>query len=89
MMEKVMILSTPQEIAEGLQLLLKQFPVHVTAEPKFESEKMTVSQGSKFIGISYQTLCSWINDGDVPAHGRGRNRFLLKSELIEAYKNLK
>jgi len=56
---------------------------------EFDSEKMTVSQGALYIQTSYQTLCKWINEGRIPVHGIGRKRFLLRSEFIEHYKNLR
>lgn len=83
-----MILSTPAEIAEGLRLFMAANPAP-NPEANFEAEKMTVGEGSKFIGVSYRTICLWINDGKIPVHGVGRTRFLLKAELIEAYKKLK
>ena len=85
-MEKVMILTTPQEIAEGLKIFLEQY-AHNKPQPAFETERMTVSDGCKFADVSYTTLCKWINAGKVPVHGRGRTRFLLRTELTEALKN--
>jgi excisionase family DNA binding protein len=87
-MEKVMIYATPAEIAEGVRLFMTQNP-KPTTEPSFESEKMTVGEGSRLIGVSYPTTCKWINEGKVPVHGKGRTRFVLRSELVEAYKKIK
>ena len=84
-MERVMILATPAEIAEGLRMFLAEY-VKEKPEPSFHDDKMTVSAGSIFIDVSYSTLCNWINEGKVPIHGKGRTRFLLKSELIAALK---
>lgn len=87
MAEKILIYSTPDEIAEGLEKWMEK---HLSSKKEldFSIEKLTVGQGANFIDVSYPTLCSWIKDGKVPVHGKGRLRFLLKSELIEAYKNL-
>jgi len=87
-MEKVIIFTTADEIAEGLKKILKE---HSDSKPKptFETEKMTVGQGANFINVSYPTLCKWIKEGKIPVHGKGRTRFLLRSELIEAYKEIK
>jgi excisionase family DNA binding protein len=87
-MEKVMIFTTADEIAEGIKRILKE---HSASQPKpdFEAEKMTVGQGAHYIDVSYPTLCKWINEGKIPVHGKGRTRFLLRSEFIEAYKQLK
>ncbi len=86
-MEKILILTTADEITKGLKKLLSEYS-KPNSEPEFEKEKMTVSEGSRFIDVSYATLCKWINDGKVPVHGKGRTRFLLKSELIKAYKTI-
>jgi excisionase family DNA binding protein len=87
-MEKVMIFTTADEIAKGLREILKE---HSASQPRpnFETEKMTVGQGANYIDVSYPTLCKWINEGKIPVHGKGRTRFLLRSEFIEAYKQLK
>jgi len=85
-MEKVMILSTPSEIAEGLRMFLADHQ-KPTIEPSFETDKMTVSEASKFAGIGYNTFLKWIIKGKVKAHGKGRTRFILKSELIYTLKN--
>lgn len=87
-MEKVMIYATPSEIAEGIRLFMAGNPAQ-NPEPDFEAEKMTVGEAGRFIGVSYRTFCLWINSGKIPVHGAGRTRFVLKSELIEAYKKLK
>jgi excisionase family DNA binding protein len=87
-MEKVMIFTTADEIAEGIKRILKE---HSASQPKpdFETEKMTVGQGAHYIDVSYPTLCKWINEGRIKVHGKGRTRFLLRSELIHDYKQLK
>ncbi|WP_423126405.1 helix-turn-helix domain-containing protein [Gaoshiqia sp. Z1-71] len=87
-MEKVMILSTAEEIAKGIRMILDEHSSNQKQPADFGSEKMTVGDGAKYIDVSYTTLCKWINTGKVPVHGKGRTRFLLKSELIEAYKKI-
>lgn len=86
-MEKVMILATPAEIAEGLKI----FMADTQKEPPqldFQSEKMTIREASQFFDVSYDTLCKWIRDKKIPVHGKGRKRFVLKSEFIDAYKKM-
>lgn len=83
-----MILSSPEDIAKGLEIFLSKHQEQ-TVKPDFQTEKMTVSEASKFIDVSYITLCKWITAGKIPVHGKGRTRFVLKSELIENYKQLK
>jgi len=87
-MEKVMILSTPSEIAEGLKIFMADYQ-KPNSEPSFQDEKMTVAQASKFIGVSYPTLLKWITQSKIQVHGKGRTRFVLKSELIRDFKNSK
>ncbi len=86
----ILIEGPPEDIAKGLKIYFDEYYPKGPGnpEPDFKNEKMTVGQGAHFIDVSYPTLCNWINDGKVPIHGKGRTRFLLKSELIEAYKNL-
>lgn len=85
-MEKVLILTTAEEIAKGIQKILDDYSANKPNKPSFENEKMTVAEGSQYIGVSYLTLCKWITSEKVPVHGTGRTRFLLRAELIEAYK---
>ena len=87
-MEKVMILATPAEIAEGLRRFLADNP-SPEPTPEFDSDRMTAAEGSRFAGVSYRTFCEWINADKIPVHGQGRTRFLLKSELVEALKKMK
>ena len=78
-----MILSTPAEIAEGLRMFLANHKPDLT-KPDFDSDKMTVGEASQFIDVSYATMCKWINNGKIKVHGKGRTRFVLKSELINS-----
>jgi len=89
-MEKIVIYSTPAEIAEALKMVLRDYwnePPR-PSKPLFETEKMKVGEGALYLQTSYQTLCKWINEGRIAVHGIGRKRFLLKTELVEAYKNM-
>lgn len=87
-MEKIMILSTASEIAEGLRMILAEHQKQII-EPSFETEKMTVSQASIFAGVCYATFCKWIIAGKIKVHGKGRTRFVFRSELIYSLKNNK
>lgn len=87
-MEKVMILSTPSEIAEGLRMFLADHQKPII-EPSFQTDKMTAGEASKFAGVSYNTFLKWINLGKIEVHGKGRTRFVLRSELIFSLKNNK
>ena len=63
-MEKVMILTTADEIAKGLKKILDEYSSN-QPQPSFENEKMTVGEASNCIDVSYITLCKWIN---APVH---------------------
>lgn len=85
---KVLIFTTPSEIAEGISMILNQY-ANPKPEPDFESEKMTVAAAAMYIGVSYQTMITWVKQNKIPVHGTGRTRFVLKSELVDAYKRMK
>jgi excisionase family DNA binding protein len=84
----ITIIGTPAEIADGLKRFAAE---HATpqAPPPFENEKMTITEAANFIGCHYETLSKWIREGKIRHHGSRKNRFVLRSELIEDYKNLK
>lgn len=86
-MEKVIIYATPQEIAEALLIFMQKYE-RQKPEPTFENDRMSVSEASRFAGVSYRTFCLRIKAGDIPVHGSGRTRFILKSELLETLRNL-
>ncbi len=77
-----MIFATPEEIAAGLKKFLAEHE-HEKPKPDFGAEKMTVAEASQYIDLSYAMLYKWITAGKIPVHGKGRTRFVLKSELIE------
>ena len=83
-----MILATAEEIAEAVKRILKEHSSN-QEQPSFEDEKMTAGEAAYFIGVSYPTILKWIKQKKVRKHGSGRTGFLLKSELIQDYKNLK
>jgi excisionase family DNA binding protein len=87
-MKEIMILSAASEIAEGMKMFLAEYQ-KPNLEPSFEKEKMSVAQASKYIDISYPTLLKWITQGKIRVHGKGRTRFVLRSELVTDYKNSK
>ncbi len=87
-MEKVMILSTPFEIAQGIAIFLEKYQKE-QPETDFKKEKLSAAEAANYLGVSYQTFIGWIKAGKVPFHGAGRTRFFLKSEIIESYKNMR
>lgn len=83
----LVVITTTSQLEETLRKALNQiFP----EKPMIDlmSEKMTVLQASQYIQVSYKTMCSWINGGFISVHGKGRKRFLIKSELLEQYKKM-
>ncbi len=84
--QPLVIVTTTGQLEETLRRVMQQInPAPVT---DFTIEKMTVAQGAHFIGISYASLIKWIADGRFRCHGTGRTRFLLRSELVDDYKNM-
>ena len=84
--QKVMILLTPEEFAEGMQLFLDKHKTH-NPEPSFETERKNRREAAKFLDVSYQTASNWTKSGIIKEHGQGRKKFYLRSELILAMKN--
>jgi hypothetical protein len=85
-MEKVMILSTAPEIAEGLMLFMEKYK-KPDSESSFETEKINRRDAAKFLSVSYQTMYNWTKSGIIKEHGRGRKKFYLRQELIDALKS--
>lgn len=81
-----MIYATPEDIAEGLQLILDKY-AKLNSEPSFENEKLIRKKAAKFLGVSYQTMSNWTKSGKLKEHGIGRKRYYLRSELIEVMQN--
>jgi hypothetical protein len=80
--QKVMILMSPEELAEGLHLLMEKYP-KPNPQPSFETEKMDRRKAAKFLDVSYQTMCNWTKSGILTERGQGRKKFYLRSELIQ------
>lgn len=84
----IIISGTPEDIAEGLRKFVKQLP---EPEPKPETDlsgRMDRRQAAKFLAVSYQTMHNWTKAGIIREHGTGRKKFYLRSELIQALKNI-
>jgi excisionase family DNA binding protein len=84
--QKVMILLTPEEFAEGMNLFLSKYQ-KTEKVPDLETEKMDRKQAAKFLGVSYPTMYLWVRDGVLKEHGLNRKKYFLRSELIEAMQN--
>lgn len=82
-MEKVMILSTPEDIAEGLEIFMKKREA-TTTPPDLEADKISRSKAAKLAGVSLPTFAKMVKKGVVKQHGFSRNSFFLRSEIIAA-----
>lgn len=86
-MEKVMILATPSEIAEGLEKFLEKY-AKKQPEPDFESERLNRTKAAQLAGVSIPTFAKMITNKVFPEHGFGRKKFYLKSEVIDGLKTV-
>lgn len=87
-MDKVLILSTPLEIAQGLSIILEKYH-NDQPDDDFKNQKLSAIEAANYLGISYQTFNRWVRENRIVAYGSGKTRFFIKSELVEAYKNMK
>ena len=51
------------------------------------AERMTRKEAARFLGLQYNTVYHWIKKGIIKEHGRGRKKYFLKQELIQAMEN--
>lgn len=84
-----MILTTRSEIALAITDIMREHNKNQEPIPEFTDQKMTIRQAANYIQVSYKTLCTWVNDGLIPVHGKGRKRFVIKDELVDNYKKMK
>lgn len=77
-MEKIMILATPADIAEGLRMFMSE-----NSNPKQNPEKLhSISQTKRLLGKSYSTICRMIKDGRIEATEDGR---YISQKAIDRY----
>lgn len=77
-MEKVMILATPADIAEGLRMFLAE-----NSSPKQNPEKLyTIAQTGRLIGRSYSTVVRMIKEGRLETTEDGKN---ISQKAIDRY----
>lgn len=85
-MDQLILVTTRKELKETILEILRESVASVTTNIKSE-EKMDRRKAAKFLGVSYQTMYNWTKNGVVKEHGRGRKKFYLRPELVEAMKN--
>jgi hypothetical protein len=85
-MEQLILVTNRAELKETLLEILRESKTDEVPELKIE-EKLDRRQSAKFLGVSYQTMYNWTKAGVVKEHGKGRKKFYLRPELIEAMKN--
>lgn len=85
--EKIMILSTPEQIAEGLEIFMKKREKSNLAVD-FQKDKITTTQAAKLAGVSAPTFKKWVNAGYIPRHGSGSKHFYFRSEVIESLRKM-
>ena len=87
-MEKVMILSTPAEIAEGLRIFLSENSKHKPNDlPEFEKDRISKPEAAKLAGISIPTISKMVARGKFKEYSLGRRKYFLKSEVIESLRS--
>ena len=87
MEEKIILITTKKELKSTLQELLsdKQF---IKPESNFSDDKLSLTKAAKLAGMSIPTFTGRVKKGIFVKHGSGRKIFFLKSEIIEALKNI-
>ena len=85
--ERVMILSTPEQIAEGLELFLNNRKAK-NHQADFNNDRITTTQAIKLAGVSAPTFAKWVRAGLIPRHGTGKKHYYFKSEVIDSLRKM-
>ena len=87
-MEKVMILATPADIAEGIRMFMADHSVQKQNNlPEFEKDRLSRVQAAKLAGISIPTLSKMVAKGKFKEYNLGHKKYFLKSEIITSLKD--
>lgn len=81
-----MILATPEEIAEGIEIFLNKRNA-TKPPPDIEADKISRAKAAKLAGVSLPTFAKMIKAGVIKQHGFSRKTFFLRSEIIAALRN--
>lgn len=85
--ERVMILSTPEQIAEGLELFLANRK-QKNNQVDFKNDRITTKEAVKLAGVSQPTFTKWVKAGVIPRHGSGGKHFYFRSEVIASLRKM-
>ncbi|SEI59074.1 Helix-turn-helix domain-containing protein [Alkalibacterium gilvum] len=86
-------LDITSELEEELQELFIKSAKHVLAELSKQElhskEFMNLQESAEFVGVSHNTLMSWIRDYDLSYIHIGGKKMIEKKELIEFLRSFK
>jgi predicted DNA-binding transcriptional regulator AlpA len=77
------------ELKEGFRQIVREElnRTHRPPEPDITSDRINRTQAAKLANVSLPTFSKLVKAGTFPQHGFGpRNKFYLKSEIIESLK---
>lgn len=84
---KVIIATDRQTLIEVLSEMLFKSSEE-KALPEFEKDKISKLQAARLAGITIPTLNKLTKKGKFRQYNLGRRKYFLKSELIEALRNI-
>lgn len=67
------------------EIIREELRGHRPQEPDITRDRINRTQAAKLAGVSLPTFAKLVKNGTFPEHGFGtRNKFYLRSEIIEA-----
>ncbi len=87
MENNVIIVTDAETLGKEIESAIKRVFNGESPKEKFEDDKMSISEASKFVNMSKPTFLKRVNENTFKRHGSGRKTFFLKSELIQALTN--
>ncbi|MBW6536604.1 MAG: helix-turn-helix domain-containing protein [Mariniphaga sp.] len=75
-----------KELKEGFrEIIREELKANRPQEPDITRDRINRTQAAKLAGVSLPTFAKLVKNGTFPEHGFGtRNKFYLRSEIIEA-----
>lgn len=86
--ERVLIATDRATLREVLTEIMKPEAANAN-QPDFEADRLTKAKAAKLAGISIPTLDRRIKEGIFKEYALGRHKYLLRSEVIQALRNIK